>query len=95
MKADHVCWKVYSGSKLVIDGKNNDGKDQHDQQSNDNGGVNSILELRILGVEVLKHFTTKVAKLRSDEIVKVDEIVKWKNCEKIWAIGSGVSMKAQ
>ena len=25
------------GSELVIDGKNNDGKDQHDQQRNDNG----------------------------------------------------------
>jgi hypothetical protein len=24
-------------SKLVIDGKNNDGKDQHDQQRSDNG----------------------------------------------------------
>jgi hypothetical protein len=25
------------GSELVIDGKNNDGKDQHDQQRSDNG----------------------------------------------------------
>ena len=75
------------GSKLVIDGKNSDGKDQHDQQHSDNGRVNSILEFWIPGVEVSKHFTTEVVKSRSDkitrwkksrssEIVKVDEIVK-------------------
>jgi hypothetical protein len=58
------------GSKLVIDGKNSDGKYQHDQQHSDNGRVNSILEFQILGVEVSKHFTTVVAKSRSGEIAK-------------------------
>ena len=50
---------------MCIDGKNNDDKDQHDQQHSDNGRVNSILEFRIPGVEVLKHFTIEVAKSRS------------------------------
>ena len=58
------------GSKLVIDVKNNDGKDQHDQQHSDNGRVNSILEFQKLGVEVSKHFTTEVVKSRSDEIAR-------------------------
>jgi hypothetical protein len=58
------------GSKLVFDCKNSDGKDQHDQQHSDNGRVKSILEFQILGVEVSKHFTTKVVKSRSDEITR-------------------------
>ena len=88
------------GSKIVIHGKNSDGKDQHDQQRIDNGRVISILEFRIPGVEVSKHLTTEVAKSQSDEITRwtksqSSEIAKWRNCEKIWAIGSGVSTKAE
>jgi hypothetical protein len=67
------------GSKIVIDGKNSDRKDHHDQQRSDNGRVNSILEFRIPGVEVSKHFTTEVAKSRSGvEVSKhfTTEVVK-------------------
>jgi hypothetical protein len=70
MPKGEIVGRFTVGSKLVIDGKNNDGKDQHDQQRSDNGRVNSILELRIPGVEVSKHFTTEVAKSRSDEIAR-------------------------
>jgi hypothetical protein len=92
MPKGEIVGRFTVGSKLVIDGKNNDGKDQHDQQHSDNGRVNSILEFQIPGVEVSKHFTTEVAKSRSDEIArwtksrsgeiaKVDEIAKQRNRE--------------
>jgi hypothetical protein len=72
------------GSKLVIDGKNSDGKDQHDQQCSDNGRVNSILEFRIPGVEVSKHFTTEVAKSRNREVelkCRNTSPQKWRNAK--------------
>ena len=70
MPKGEIVGRFTVGSKLVIDGKNNNGKDQHDQQCRDNGRVNSILEFRIPGVEVSKHFTTEVAKSQSVEIAK-------------------------
>jgi hypothetical protein len=62
MPKGEIVGRFTVGSKIVIDGKNNDGKYHHDQQHSDNGRVNSILEFQIPGVGVSKHFTTEVAK---------------------------------
>jgi hypothetical protein len=39
MPKGEIVGRFTVGSELVIDGKNNDGKDQHDQQHNDNGDI--------------------------------------------------------
>jgi hypothetical protein len=81
MPKGKIVGRFIVGSKLVIDGKNSDGKDQHDQQCSDNGRVNSILEFRIPGVEVSKHFTTEVGKSRSGVEVSKHFTTEVAKCE--------------